>query len=64
MSNWFNRHLVDANVGYLTHLKHALILGLMSILAGIIFLIHAVFPFLFLTTGSDLVRKIQARFYK
>lgn len=60
----FDQHLRENNVGYFQHLIHAVILGVMSITAGVVFLIHAVFPFVFTQTGSNLIRKIQARFFK
>ena len=57
-------HLKENNVGYWQHLSHSAVLGMLSIMAGVIFLIHAVFPFLFPYTGSGLIKKIQKRFYK
>jgi len=57
-------HLKENNVGYWQHLCHSAVLGMLSIMAGVIFLIHAVFPFLFTYTGSGLIKKIQKRFYK
>lgn len=60
----FDQHLRENNVGYFKHLGHAMVLATMSMTAGIVFLIHAVFPFVFTQTGSNLIRKIQARFFK
>jgi hypothetical protein len=40
------------------------VLAVMSMTAGIVFLIHAVFPFVFTQTGSNLIRKIQSRFFQ
>jgi hypothetical protein len=57
------KHLRKNNVGYFQHFVHAVILGLLSVTAGIVFLIHAVFPFLFTHTGSNLIRKMQSRFF-
>ncbi len=60
----FDRHLKENNVGYFKHLWHAVVLGVLSITAGLIFLLHAVFPFVLTHNGSDLIKKISARFFK
>jgi hypothetical protein len=60
----FNQHLNENNVRYFKHLSHAVVLAVMSMTAGIVFLIHAVFPFVFTQTGSNLIRKIQSRLFQ
>ncbi len=61
---FLDQHLRENNVGYFKHLIHAVVLSAMAVTAGIIFLIHAILPFVFTQTGSNLIRKIQARFFQ
>ena len=55
-------HLRQNNTDYFRHFVTAVIFSVLSIVAGVIFLIHAFLPFVLTTTGSDLIRKIHSRF--
>jgi hypothetical protein len=61
---FLDQHLKENNVGYFKHLIRAVILSAMAFTAGIIFLFHAILPFVFTQTGSNLIKKIQSRFYQ
>ncbi len=57
------KHLRDINENYWQHFKPAATSGLKVMLAGFILLIHAILPFLFLTTGSTMIKN-TAEFFK
>jgi hypothetical protein len=58
------RHFVEhpASVGesYVGHLKQATAFGLRMIVAGIACMLHGLFPFLCVTTGSAAMRRLHA----
>ena len=43
---------------YVEHLIHALYYGATMLLTGVAVIIHAFFPFIFVTSGSDLAKEI------
>ena len=54
---WINHpHAIGET--YWQHLLYALLTSLKVILAGFMLLVHAFFPFLFVTTGSKILCKI------
>jgi hypothetical protein len=54
----FTEHPHSLGETYFAHFKNALTYGVLMILTGIAVLIHAVFPFVFVNTGSDLAKSI------
>ncbi len=52
-------HLKTNNETYFQHLCVALKLSAYTLSAGIVFLIHALLPCTFKTTGSGLLKRIQ-----
>ena len=62
INQWIVKHLYDYNIGYFSHMYHAIILSWMSFMACVVFLIHALLPFTFTYTGSRIIKKIQDRF--
>jgi len=55
------RHLKLVDENYLKHMLEAWLITVTFILAGIICFIHSIFPFLFQTTASTMVKKIINR---
>ncbi|ODN41365.1 DUF6356 family protein [Piscirickettsia litoralis] len=55
MRNIFTQHPHDVNETYFQHFCFAASRGLKSICCGFGLIIHAVFPFLFIQTGSNFV---------
>lgn len=62
-SKRFCRHLHEINESYWQHFIPAATSGLKVMLAGFILIIHALLPFLFLTTGSTMIKN-TAEFFK
>jgi len=59
MRNIFTEHPKSINETYLQHMKFALLFGMTMIISGMACLIHAIFPFLFIQTGTNcLIRLI------
>jgi hypothetical protein len=58
MRNIFTVHPRSIGETYLQHLKFALIFGIKMLIGGIACIIHAVFPFLFQHTGSNILIKM------
>ena len=54
-------HLEDVRMGYFTHLKNALYYSFESCTSGIIFLIHGLYPDIFVTTGSTKITNLSKR---
>jgi hypothetical protein len=52
-------HLEDIKMDYFTHLKHSLTYSLESCFAGLIFLIHGLFPNTLVTTGSTKIKNLH-----
>lgn len=57
----FLDHPETQGESYLQHARFAAGLGGLMLLAGLAALVHAVLPFLFTTTASGLLARIQAR---
>jgi hypothetical protein len=59
--NLFTAHPESINETYLRHLCFASLSGLRLIFAGIACIIHSIFPFLFINTASNVVKKIYEK---
>lgn len=57
--NFFTKHLKDVNEGYFEHARKALCFGINLFKAALAVTLHALLPFVFLTTGSRTVRKLH-----
>lgn len=53
--NNFN-HLKEKNISYSQHFKQSLRLAKSSLIATIIFIIHAIYPDIFVETGSNILK--------
>lgn len=62
MRNIFTDHPNQQNESYIKHAKFALTCGLTLIFLGFIAIVHAIFPFLFETTVSKKIEKLQEKF--
>ena len=60
----FEEHPKKNGMTYVEHLCQALRYCGLSLLATVIFLIHAVFPFILETNGSDIVHGLDEEFEK
>lgn len=58
----FTKHPSEVGESYWQHLSKAISFGLQMIVAGIVCLIHAVFPFLFIETASKMIHKLHEGF--
>ena len=58
--NPFTRHPRDVGESYGQHLVHAGASAFKLMGAGLACLVHAVFPFLFVNTASDVVRNMHS----
>ncbi|MCX6307149.1 MAG: DUF6356 family protein [Bacteroidetes bacterium] len=63
-SNLFTRHPKEVKMSYLEHTKFALMLSGETLKCAVASLIHAFFPFLFVTHTSTTIRKLQDIFDK
>lgn len=52
-------HLEDIKMDYFTHMKYSLTYSLESCCAGLIFFVHGIFPNIFVTTGSTMIRNLN-----
>jgi len=57
----FKRHPASKGMTYLQHLGNSLLFSAWSLLSSIIFLLHAIFPFIFTETGSTLINRLAKR---
>jgi hypothetical protein len=55
------KHLKIVNENYLKHMFEAWFVVITFIVAGFVCFIHSIFPFLFQTTASSMVKNIIAR---
>ena len=53
--HYLTRHLRSVEESYFQHLGHAMRFALTLLAAGLVCLIHAIFPFLFEKTGSSMI---------
>ena len=61
MKNLFTEHPTTVGEGYFEHLLSAAHFSASLLLAGIVCLVHALLPFLFVKTGSQLVSQLYQR---
>lgn len=59
--NPFTKHPKEVGEGYGGHFVNASAFGLRMLAGGVAALIHAVFPFLFVNTGSRTMEKLHRR---
>ena len=57
----FTEHPATVGETYWQHLRHATGFGVTMLVGGLACLVHAVFPFFCLTTGSDRIRRLHDR---
>ena len=57
--NFFNQHLKDARETYFQHLGHAFRFSVKMAFGSLGCLLHAIFPFLFVKTGSHLIAELH-----
>lgn len=55
------KHLKLVNENYFKHMMEAWLVSISFIIAGLICFIHSVFPFIFQTTASNMVKSIINR---
>ena len=58
---YFSRHLDRVGEDYFQHARHALGFAASMFLGSLACLAHAVFPFLFERTGSEVIRRLHDR---
>ena len=61
MPNLFTAHPVSVGESYGEHFAFALAFGVRMTLGGVAAVVHAVFPFLFITTASRTLDELNAR---
>ena len=61
MTNLFTAHPASAGQTYREHFAFALAFGLHMVIGGLAAIVHAVFPFVFITTASRTVDELNAR---
>ena len=61
MTDLFTRHPASVGESYVEHFGAASGFGLRMILAGIACMLHGIFPFLFVKTGSNCVDQLHER---
>jgi hypothetical protein len=62
MRNPFTNHPNEVGETYFQHFCYAIKSGSIMVTAGLISIIHGVFPFLFKTTGSDFILKLIQKY--
>lgn len=58
-ANFFNQHLIETNENYFEHFLFAFTTGMWIFITGLILITHAIFPFIFLSTTSKNIKKIN-----
>lgn len=58
MLDFLGRHLREINAGYFQHLRRAIWLALRSVAAASVLTIHAVLPFVFVYSGSTIIKRL------
>ncbi len=53
------KHLIDNNISYVSHLKRTVHISCRMIYGGIVVLIHGVYPSLFETTASNIIKELN-----
>ena len=59
--NYFNEHLESVGESYFEHARHAASFAAAMFVGSLACLGHAIFPFLFVRTGSDVIRRLHER---
>lgn len=59
--NPLTEHLTEVGETYPQHFVKAVGFGIAMVAGGLACLVHAVFPFLFVTTGSSCIRRLHRR---
>ena len=59
--NPLTEHLREVGQTYPEHLVRAMGFGITMLAAGLACLVHALFPFLFVTTGSRCIRRLHSQ---
>ncbi len=57
-------HIKDRNTTYFMHMLEAIELGSGMLIGGVALFIHSLFPVLFTSTGSDMIKKLYERVAK
>jgi hypothetical protein len=57
--HFYNRHLIETGENYFVHFSFAAKSSIKLMMVSLILMIHAILPFIFLTTGSSYVKKIN-----
>jgi hypothetical protein len=57
----FTEHPASVGENYFAHLRHALGFSVSMIKGGLAVFVHAIFPFLFTTTGSGVIASLNRR---
>lgn len=60
-TNFFTRHLESVDESYFEHCGHAMRFAATLAVAAVVCLVHALLPFLFERTGSQLIGKLHDR---
>jgi hypothetical protein len=55
----FTEHPASVGESYFGHLLQASTFGLRMVFAGVACVLHGIFPFLFVTTGSDAMKSLN-----
>ena len=55
------KHLKEVNENYFKHFLEALLIVFVLFAAGLLCLIHSVFPFIFTNTSSNMIKNILKR---
>lgn len=63
-ANFFNRHLTETGEDYPEHFIFASTTALWIAMTSLILITHAIFPFIFTTTTSANIKKINERMQK
>ena len=61
LMNPLTEHLTEVGETYTQHLVKAVGFGIAMVAGGLACLVHALFPFLFVTTGSMCIRRLHRR---
>ena len=62
MSNLFTKHPHKMGESYFQHFKFAFAFGMNMLIGGFACISHAIFPFLFQKTGSNIILKMTQNF--
>ncbi len=61
LSKLFREHPASVGETYFEHLLQALSFGIRMVLAGLACMLHGIFPFLFIKTGSAQIQTLHGR---